>query len=65
MSYSHFLCSYGSGSDPIINDDFLGGSVMGTLPHGTQEVQRPNPLQDFTSVRGGGQIRHKLYIPAT
>jgi hypothetical protein len=31
VSYSHFLCSYGSGSDPIINDDFLGGSVMGSI----------------------------------
>ena len=31
MSYSSFLCSYGSGSDPIKNDDFSGGSGMGTL----------------------------------
>ena len=33
MSYSSFLCSYGSGSDPIKNDDFSGGSVMGILGH--------------------------------
>ena len=30
MSYSRFLCSHGSGSDPIKNDDFSGGSGMGS-----------------------------------
>jgi hypothetical protein len=37
---SHFLCSYGSGSDPIINDDFLGGSVMGRIWQILRGLQR-------------------------
>ena len=52
MSYSSFLCSYGSGSDPIKNDDFSGGSGMG------------NKLFSFITQNGRGKplISHEVIV---
>ena len=59
MSYSSFLCSYGRGSGPIKNDDFSGGSGMGTVKVSRKHPdghQRRMGNWDKVFIYGGGII---------
>jgi len=57
VSNSLFLCTYEGGSDPIINDDFLRGSVIENFSFCRAQKPLPRPRVRGWGGVGGGFVR--------